>query len=91
MVYAGIKQNDKAVFIIFEGGTVTSQKYYRKNILDHVRLFKDAVDPDFCLKTTVRDHTEPLKYGTHKNEKILNVWNSLFILRTPRKLTRQHK
>ncbi|GFU79013.1 transposable element Tc1 transposase [Trichonephila clavipes] len=49
MVRAGIMHNDRTPLHIFERGSVTSQCHCREIILDHVRIVRGAVGPDFLF------------------------------------------
>ena len=53
---------------IFERGYITLERYCREIILDHLRLFKDAISPDFLF---MDDNARP-----HRNAKISNTLNS---------------
>lgn len=45
----GIMQNSRKQFHIFVRGTVTSQRNFREIVLDHVRIFKSVLDPEFLF------------------------------------------
>ncbi|GFU67509.1 hypothetical protein TNCV_1599911 [Trichonephila clavipes] len=47
MVWASLMHDGRTPLHIFERGSVTSQHYCRENILDNVRIFRDALGLDF--------------------------------------------
>ncbi|GFV88433.1 DDE_3 domain-containing protein [Trichonephila clavipes] len=49
MVWSGIMHNGRTPLQIFERESVTSQQYCGKIILDHIRIFRCAVGPDFFV------------------------------------------
>ncbi|GFX35483.1 transposable element Tc3 transposase [Trichonephila clavipes] len=48
--------NTRTPLHISERGRVTSQRYCRETILDHVRIFRGFVDPDFLF---IDDNARP--------------------------------
>lgn len=46
---AGIMRNGRALLQIFDGGTLTSQRYCIEIFLHHVRLFRGTIRPDFLF------------------------------------------
>lgn len=71
MVWAGIMHNAKTPLHIFERGTVTSQRYCREIVLDHVRLFRGAVGPDFLfMDDNARPHRTAEVSDTLESENI---------------------
>ena len=49
---------------IFERGDVMLERYYREIVLDHVRLFRDVVRPDFLFMDSRASYIETLRYQT---------------------------
>ena len=56
---------ERILLHIIERDKVTLKWYCRESILDHVRLFRDAVRPDFFF---IYDKARP-----HRNIQVLNV------------------
>ena len=48
-MWTDIMHSDRTLLYIFERGNVTLEQYCRKIILDHIRLLRDAIRPDFLF------------------------------------------
>ena len=58
LVWAGITYNGKTRLHIFGRGSVTSQRYCREIIPDHVRFFREVVDRDILfMENNVRRYS----------------------------------
>ena len=64
-MWPGTMHNGRTQFDIFEQGNVTSQRYCREIILDHVHRFRGAVGSDFLFMDKNALHIGPLRYQTH--------------------------
>ena len=66
--------NDRTPLHSFERGTVTSQRYCREIILDHVRLFRDALGPNVLfMDDNARPHRTAEVSDTVESENIERI------------------
>ena len=65
LVWSGIVQNDRTPLQICERGNVTMERFCREILLDHIRLFRYAVRPEFLF---MDDNACP-----HRNAQLSNI------------------
>ncbi|GFV29876.1 hypothetical protein TNCV_2083411 [Trichonephila clavipes] len=57
MVGLRIMHNDRTPLLIFDRGSVSSQRYCRESILDHVHIYRGVENPDFLfIDDNMRPH-----------------------------------
>lgn len=80
MVWTGITHDDTTPLHNFERSSITSQRYCREIILDHVCLFRGAVAPDLLImEENAHPHSTVGVSHTLKSENIACIgWPAYF-------------